>query len=578
MGAVTEDLGVRQARPAGVFIWAVLLGGLAGPTIAEGQVEVLVPASDGTLLATDIYTPLGAGWPPWPTILLRTPYGKRSALSRNACLAFGAAGFACVAQDVRGRGASGGTNTVFRDDGEDGRVTLRWLAEQSFCSGRIGGFGGSALGITEYAMAPGAAPELDALLPAVATADFYHHAAFQGGVLRWGLVYEWLKGQGALAFLDELRAHRLYDRWWDEVAVLPRMGEVEVPGFHLGGWYDIFLQGTLDAFDELEHHGGSGAQGRQHLEVGPWTHMGLGTATAGELTYPSNASTSTELLASFRDWFDHWLRDGTPGVSTWPKARVYLMGAAGESDAPGNRWLDLQDWPPPASTLRLYLEPEGNLGLEAPRAFGSRRLEMDPRNPVPTRGGANLFETVDGVPQGIGPMDQRPIEGRSDVAVFTTPVLGSPVTVVGRISTRVYLRPDSRDLDLAVRLCDVYPDGRSMLVTDGISRARMRCGDDRECLLVPGEPVVLDVDLWSTALVFNAGHRIRVLLAGSNFPRFEVNPNTGGDFGSADQGRVAAPDLLFGPSHPSCLELPVYRSVRTPRRHLEARVVAPLQP
>jgi len=185
----------------------------------------------------------------------------------------------------------------------------------------------------------------------------------------------------------------------------------------------------------------------------------------------------------------------------------------------------------------------------------------DPSDPVPTTGGQELSSEA-------GPYDQRPIEGRADVATFTTAPLTSPLTVVGRVSCRLWVRPDTADLDLAVRLTDVYPDGRSMLVTDGIRRARMRCGDDRECFLTPGAPTELVVDLWSTAMVFARGHRMRIDVSGSNAPRFEVNPNDGGDLNLPSQGTIARPMLLVGGGHPSRLELPVLRASPYPRRHL----------
>ena len=178
---------------------------------------------------------------------------------------------------------------------------------------------------------------------------------------------------------------------------------------------------------------------------------------------------------------------------------------------------------------------------------------------MPTRGGANLFPELDvgGRAMGAGPYDQRLIEQRSDVLVFSTDVLQAPVTVIGRLRARIWVLPDTPDLDLAVRLTDVYPDGRSMLVIDGIARARARCGDDRECFLTPGVPTEIDVDLWSTALVFAAGHRIRIDISGANAPRFEVNPNDGGDLNDPGPGVIARPDILVGPDHPSHLDLPV---------------------
>ena len=203
------------------------------------------------------------------------------------------------------------------------------------------------------------------------------------------------------------------------------------------------------------------------------------------------------------------------------------------------------------------------LSPEAP-APGETVLVSDPLDPVPTLGGANLHpcREVDGRPMGAGSHDQRPIEARSDVLVYTSEVLEEPLTVMGPVRARILLRPDTPDLDLAVRLTDVYPDGRSMLVVDGIQRARMRCGADRECFLTPGEPVELEVDLWSTAIVFNAGHRIRVDVSGSNHPRFEVNPNDGTDLDDPDDWIVARPALLFGAEFPSRLELTVSEAPR----------------
>jgi len=192
-------------------------------------------------------------------------------------------------------------------------------------------------------------------------------------------------------------------------------------------------------------------------------------------------------------------------------------------------------------------------------------VRMDPADPVPTLGGSNLHPDleVDGRAMGDGPYDQRPIEDRPDVAVFSSQPLEEALTVMGRVRCRIWLRPDTRDLDLAVRLSDVYPDGRSMLIGDGIQRARMRCGDRRECLLTPGQPALITVDMWSTAYVFNSGHRIRVSLSGSNAPRFEVNPNHGEDLNGDAPAVIARPDLLLGAPYMSRLELPVPLPRRT---------------
>jgi predicted acyl esterase len=536
---------------------------LAAAAPVAAQTSAFVFADDGTPLATDIYRPLGSG--ARPVILIRTPYGRDGL--EEPCWAFVALGYACVAQDTRGRGDSGGEDTVFRDDANDGRATVEWVTEQSWCDGNIGMFGGSAFAITQYLPAPGADSALRSISPVVATPDLYHHAFLQGGAIREALTVNWLEGQGSEQFLDEFREHRLKDAWWDPVEVLEHAGSVHTAGLHVGGWYDIFGQGTIDAYTTFQTAGASGAVGRQHLVMGPWTHGGLFTNNNGALTYPLNAV--SDPLDMLLPWYDATLRGDVSEIDDWPPVRVYLMGAVGEAGAPGNEWIDLDSWPPPSRSIPFFMSADGGLASKTPQA-GELTLISDPSDPVPTLGGANLHPglIVDGREMGDGPQDQRQIEARSDVLTFTTEALARPTTVMGRVRAKIWLVPDTSDLDIAVRLTDVYPDGRSMLVLDGIQRARMRCGDDTECLLTPGVPVELTIDLWSTALIFNAGHRIRISVSGSNWPRFEVNPNDGADLNLETEGVVARPRLLFGGEYPSRVELPVPPQMRRPRARM----------
>jgi putative CocE/NonD family hydrolase len=352
--------------------------------------------------------------------------------------------------------------------------------------------------------------------------------------------------------------------------VLDNAGSIHAVGLHVGGWYDIFAQGTIDAFTTLQNDGGSGAVGRQHLIMGPWTHGGLFTNLIGSQIFPLNAVRNP--LDILLPWYDATLRGDTSEIDDWPAARIYLMGAIGERGAPGNTWIDLDQWPPPAQTTPFYLTDDKELRTDPPPP-GQLPLISDPADPVPTTGGANLHANliVDGRRMGDGPQDQRPIERRNDVLTFSTEPLERPVTVMGPVRAKIWLVPDTPDLDLAIRLTDVYPDGRSMLVLDGIQRARMRCGDDTECLLTPGVPVELTVELWSTAMVFNTGHRIRISISGSNWPRFEVNPNHGGNLNLTIPGRIARPTLLLGADYPSRLELPVV-SQESRARHVQRRV------
>ena len=524
--------------------------------------SVSVTAPDGTPLATDVYFPIGAGFGPWPVILQRTPYGKGANTVKDACLLFNVWGYACVGQDERGRGGSGGQYTGYVDEGPDGRATVEWIARQWWCDGNVGTFGASALGMTQYALSPGAPPALKCMVPIVATPDFYHHAVYEGGSLRYALVHGWLEDQNALDLFDPLKAHRLWDAWWDGWAVLPKVATVNVPALHIGGWYDIFQQGSLDAFTQFQHFGGPRALGKQKLVIGPWTHYGTFQPDAGELTYPTNSIYADDIFSVVRDWFDLCLKGKASGAERWPAVRVYLMGAVGEDGAPGNRWLELPDWPPAAVTTPFFLDASRGLSSSTSDP-GEVGFVADPSDPVPTVGGQELSTEA-------GPYDQSGIESRTDVLTFTTPVLDAPLTVAGRVRCTLWVRPDTTDLDIAVRLTDVYPapDGRSMLVTDGVQRARKRCGDDRECFLTPGVATEITVDLWSTAMVFNAGHTIRIDVSGSNAPRFEVNPNDGGDLNNPGVGIVAHPTVLVGPAQPSRLELPVLRSPQIVRHRL----------
>jgi len=550
-----------------VTVWSLarrlVLAGVAATGAAALSAQtftVNVPAPDGTPLATDVYFPLGAGFGPWPVILQRTPYGRGLNTVKDACLLFNVWGYACVGQDERGRGDSGGHYSGYVDEGPDGRATVRWIARQPWCDGNIGTFGASALGMTQYALAPGAPPELKCMVPIVATPDFYHHAVYQGGALRYALAHGWLEDQGALDIFGVLMAHRLWSDWWASWAVLPYVNTVNVPTLHIGGWYDIFEEGSLDAFTRFQHEGGPRALGNQKLVIGPWTHYGTFQPTAGQFTYPPNSIFVDDIFPVVREWFDLYLKGRASGAESWPPVQVYLMGAVGEDDAPGNRWLELPDWPPVASVTPLFMGSSRGLSTDVPGA-GELELVADPAAPVPTVGGQELSSEA-------GPYDQSVIEGRADVVSFTTRVLETPMTVTGRVRCTLWIVPDTQDLDVAVRLTDVYPDGRSMLVTDGIQRARMRCGDDRECFLTPGVATELTVDMWSTAMVFNAGHRIRIDVSGSNALRFEVNRNDGGDLNAPSARIVAHTALLVGADHPSRLELPVFTDPHTVRRRL----------
>jgi predicted acyl esterase len=511
--------------------------------------ELMVAMTDGTELATTVYLPEGQG--PFPVIVARTPYNKDS-LKADAAR-FSANGYAFVAQDLRGRFKSKGHHAIiFHNDGwaqpHDGQDTLKWIAAQSWCNGKIGSTGGSALGITQNMAAPGAPEALKGQFVIVAYSDMYSQGAYQGGAFRTGLLENWLKVTGMTDVnLKTFVAHPKYDDFWAEMNPETQAERVHAPGVFLGGWYDIFLQGTINSFVTIQDHGGEGARGHCRLVIAP---IGHGTMT--ELKYPPSAAKWPKCATDLA-WFDYVLKGKNNGIADEKPVHYYVMGDPTDKTAPGNYWRSADSWPPPATVTSFYLHPNGKLiATSKPSGAGSKSYKYDPAKPVPTVGGAELGAD-------IGPKDQHKIEDRPDVLLFSTDVLAEPIEVTGRISARLFVASDCPDTDFTVKLTDVYPDGRSMLVTDGILRARFRESFKEEKLMEPGKVYEMTVDLWSTSLVFNKGHRIRIAVSSSNAPRFDPNPNTGHAFRADKETRVATNTIYFSEKYPSQVLLPIYK-------------------
>jgi predicted acyl esterase len=540
-----------------LFAFVVFAGAITPAIAGDDQPEVeisdvMVAMSDGVELATSLYRPKGEG--PFPVIVARTPYNKDGL--KGEAQRFCKNGYAFVAQDLRGRFKSKGHHAIiFHNDGwntpHDGHDTLEWIARQSWCNGKIGSTGGSALGITQNMAAPGAPKALAAQHVVVALSDMYRQGAYQGGAFRTGLLENWLKATGMTEVnLSTFVAHPRYDEFWEELNPETQAERVSAPGVFLGGWYDIFLQGTINSFTTIQSRGGPGAKGRCRLVIAP-----IGHGSMNELTYPANASKlprSADNLA----WFDAMLKGNENGVAAEKPVHYYVMGDPTDEKAPGNFWRSADSWPPAAAETPFYLHATGTLSRARPAERRELSFKYDPAEPVPTVGGAELGAN-------IGPRDQRPVESRPDVLLFTSEVLDEPLEVTGRIRALLYVSSDCPDTDFTVKLTDVYPDGRSMLVTDGILRARFRESLDKfdaEKPLEPGEVVEVPVDLWSTSLVFNKGHRLRVAVSSSNSPRFDPNPNTGHAFRADGEKRVATNTLHMSEKHPSRILLPVMQS------------------
>lgn len=502
---------------------------------------------DGVELATDVYRPLFRSIKPHGTILIRTTYDKENAAFVGIIGIL--KGWPTVIQDTRGRGASEGIDTGFKNDSTDGADTLAWIANQPWSNGKTATYGLSALGIVQYCAAAANPSNLTCQYIQVATPNLHKHAAFQGGQFRKNLVEDWLEDQQSDYLIEEIKDNENFTLgYWGNVTLDDNWQDVNVPAIHIGGWYDIFCQGTIEGYLGYQHKAGPGAQGKSKLIMGPWTHTGFFSRKQGQLTYPRN-SLDRFSLQMFQDMVQFYVLNKTDAFSPWPTVSYYVMGDVTDKTAPGNEWRYADDWPIPATETRWYLHHDGSLSPCVAEPAGPLTYVYDPSNPVPTIGGKNLYSPA-------GPYDQRPVENRSDVLVFTSQILQEPYEATGPVKAVLYVSSDCPDTDFTVKLTDVYPDGRSMLITDGILRMRNRNGQDHWEFMQPDVVYEIEVDLWSTSYIWNTGHQIRVEVSSSNYPRFLNNPNTRDGIGKNTTYALANNSLYMDELHPSCLILP----------------------
>lgn len=509
-----------------------------------------VAMRDGVRLATDVYLPPGEG--PFPVVLARTPYNKDGA--QGLAQSFVSRGYALVVQDTRGRYASEGENRAFEADGwvdgkQDGYDTVEWVAQQPWCNGKVGTWGGSALGITQYLMAGTAPRNLVCQYVVVGTANVFQ-TAYRGGVFHKALVEDWLRiTKFDSSQLKTWIAHSTEDDYWQARDLAARWGKVNVPAVHVGGWYDIFTQGTIDAFLGYQTRGGPGARGKQKLIMGPWTH-GVNQRKAGQITFPPNATAPPNDFGDQWRWYERWLKGVDNRIDREPAIAYYVMGDTTDPNAPGNVWRTTNTWPPPSKATPYYLHTDRTLSTKKPEGEKFLEYTYDPKNPVPTTGGNHLTLPA-------GPMDQNVVETRPDVLVFTSAPLEKPLEVTGRVRVRLWVSSDAPDTDFTARLCDVYPDGRSMNICDGILRMRFRKSFRRPELMQPGKVYPIEIDLWSTSILFNKGHRLRVQVSSSNAPAYDPNPNTGEPFRASDRTQVARNRVYLDSRRPSHILLPI---------------------
>ena len=577
------------------------------------EIDVPIPMRDGTRLATDLYFPDAPGR--YPVLLERTPYGKHQSVmvSIQAPQFLARKGFVVAVQDTRGRHASEGVWYPFLEEAwgekQDGYDTVEWLAQQSWSTGKVGSFGGSFAGFNQYLLTGNPSHHLAAMFPRQAPSSLRREWVYRGGAFELGFMFMWCARQSletlrnrtvqldressqnqmsllsarplleAPFFLDPFQWMKDYlryqenENYWKQWDIAAHYGSFRIPTYHLASWYDIFLGGSLKNFAGMRAQAASEEIRRSHrLVIGPWLH---GPRTdgnpegrvAGEIDFGDAAR--WDYKGEMARWFEFWLHGRDNGILREPAVRYFVMGL--------NQWKFAEEWPPPGIVYRnLFLCSErsgtsaslndGTLDWAPPAGSGEpAKFVHDPDRPAPTVGGNTLYSLkrqkpgesaawVDANAE-AGSQDQRKIE--PVCLTFTSAPLERPTEITGPVIARLFISSTAADTDFVVRLCAVHPDGRSMLICDGIQRARYRESDFESRLLEPGKIYELTVDLWATSILMPAGHRLRVVINSSSFPRFDVNPGTGESGATATRRVQAENSVYLDADHGSHVVLPV---------------------
>jgi putative CocE/NonD family hydrolase len=396
---------------------------------------------------------------------------------------------------------------------QDGYDTCEWLAKQPWCTGAVGTFGSSQGGFAQNFLAVTQPPHLKCQYMVDTGLSLFQEGYRIGGTTRpkrfLSLAANCRNPDDNRRLMEEWFRHPDYDDYWRQEDCSLHFDQMNVPCFTIGSWYDFMNQGSIASFIGRQHHGGPNSRGKQQLIIGPWLHGRLNkTNKVGDLTYPENAIWPEH--EHMVRWFDHWLKGKDNGVEREPTVRYYVMG--------DNVWRSAADWPPAHTATSLYLQPSKILGPAAPTAEeGSTSYVSDPHEPMQIPG--TSFP---------GAKDARPFEQQAQVLTFTTPALTEAVEWTGRIRADLYISSTARDTDFIVRISDVYPDGRSILICDYPARARYHEGFDHEALLEPGKTYKLEFDVGWISQVFAKGHSIRGTIASSGAPLYEPNPQNGG--------------------------------------------------
>ena len=534
---------------------------------------------DGISLSADVYLPLGARG--LPTIVQWTPYES----TRERFIAWGVwfaqRGYGAVVVDVRGRYESHGRFAPWIDDGRDAHDTLTWAADQEWSNGRIGTWGRSYGALVQWQLAHLGHPNLACIAPQVIHDDYFWDGYWTGGAFQlaltlgaaalWSSALSLITGPNAadlvfndrilghlpLVELDELTIGRRVDYWrlwwehqtndayWQQFHHRPE--RLQVPIFQQGGWFDPYSGAHLRTF------GAVGPRLPNRVLMGPWTHEEEVETFRGDVDLSAGVTVIREHELAF---YDRFLKDEANGWDERPPLELYVLGA--------DEWRAEHEWPlARTEPTRWYLRAGGLLDRDPPRPDeAADRYAYDPADPVPTIGGVSSVLTMTQgaqTPVRPGPLDQRELERRDDVLVYTSEPLERDLEVIGPVESVLYAASSARDTDWIVRLCEVYPDGRSIVLTEGIIRARYRssnAGDSTE-LLEPNEVAEYRIRCYPTAVVFKRGHGLRLDVTSSSFPRFSRNLNTGEDVGTGTRIEVARQTVLHTDRYPSHVLLPV---------------------
>ncbi|MCM3652518.1 CocE/NonD family hydrolase [Metabacillus litoralis] len=540
-------------------------------------VEKNVPCqlADNTILYADVYRPDDDQQ--YPVLLTRLPYNKNHPFYSHRYLDTNRLvenGYVVIVQDVRGRFSSEGDFFPFKYEGKDGFEAVEWAARLPHSNGNVGMFGLSYYGFTQLLAAAENPPHLKAIFPAQTFNDlragsFYQNGAYGLGLnITWALesiapdaikrkytdpeeykqkmrrlaelidnieeeyrffpLKEWpaLKELGVADYFYEMLGYDLEDKMWDELSLgLEKLKGITVPAFHLGGWYDNLLSPTIANYLNSKEY----VNQPQKLMIGPWSH-GDFSSQIGQRKFGQHASQDwidykEDLTDLHLRWFDYWLKKKETNILQEKPVKIFVMGT--------NTWREEDAWPlPQTNYISYYFHGngkantrfgDGRLSIEIPKGEPTDHFIFDPSNPVPSTGGGTLFDQVGS----IGPIDQRIVEEREDILVYTSEALTAAMEVTGPIKVILYAKTDACSTDFTAKLVDVSPDGTAYNLTDGIVRSSFRTGFKKEDESIQGQIIPYEIDLWATSNVFLPGHKIRVEISSSNFPRFDVNLNNG---------------------------------------------------